>query len=249
VLEKKMKKIFGLLGLLTTLSSPINAAQIDFTGGTAFFNGNGSGVTNNSNSFTNVSYYEEAGFKLEFVFESTPSAFSTIVGDYYRTGNDVLHAHWGGNDKQSRHFGEVDEIRISKIDGSTFDLGGFRVSTNTAKGGGQSDGNELTWVNSSKGNEIFSVTPDSWGLGAGNDPLITIAPNNRLFDDILWFSFTNDELSSAVGLGLDNFFLDEAGDLNGSNPSVVPIPAAIWLFGSGLVGLMGVRKKSSKISA
>jgi hypothetical protein len=31
--------------------------------------------------------------------------------------------------------------------------------------------------------------------------------------------------------------------------SSVPAPAAVWLFGSGLIGLIGVRKKSSKISA
>ncbi len=31
--------------------------------------------------------------------------------------------------------------------------------------------------------------------------------------------------------------------------SSVPVPAAAWLFGSGLIGLIGTRKKSSKVSA
>ena len=35
---------------------------------------------------------------------------------------------------------------------------------------------------------------------------------------------------------------------NQSSVSEVPIPAAVWLFGSGLIGLIGMRKKSSKIS-
>lgn len=237
-----MKGNIYILGLIACLTTSVNAAQIDFTGGTAFFNGGGSGVTNNSASYENVSHYEEAGFRLEFIFGSAPTSFSTIVGDYYNTGNDVVHAHWSGV------FGEVDEIRVSKIDGSTFDLGGFRVSTNTASGGGASDGNELTWINSSKANEIFSVTPDSWGFGSGTDPLITIAASNSLFDDILWFSFTNDALSSAVGLGLDSFFLDEAGDPNGEDPSAVPVPAAVWLFGSGLIGLIRMRKRASNVT-
>ena len=241
-----MKKYTVLLGLLTVLNTPVNAAKIDFTGGTAFFNGSGSGITNNSVSYQNVSSYEEAGFRLEFIFGAAPSNFSTIVGDYYGTGNDVFHAHWSENGSQSTSYGEVDEIRVSKIDGSTFDLGGFRVSTNTAHGGGSSDGSELTWINSSKGSEIFSITPDNWGLGSGVDPLITIASNNTLLDDILWFSFTNDALSSAVGLGLDNFFLDEAGDPNGTDPTLTPIPAAVWLFGSGLIGLIGMRKNHQK---
>lgn len=238
-----MMKRICLLGLFIGLSTSVNAAQIDFTGGTAFFNSGGSGITNNTSSYENVSYYEEAGFRLEFIFGSTPTSFSTIVGDYYHTGNDVFHAHWGGNGNQSSGpYGEVDEIRISKIDGGLFDLGGFRVSTNTAHGGGVSDGNELTWINSSKANEIFSIDSDSWGLNRGTDPLISIESDNRLLNDISWFSFTNDPLSSAVGLGLDNFFLDEVGDPNGIDPSVVPIPAAMWLFSSGLIGLIGMKK-------
>ena len=31
------------------------------------------------------------------------------------------------------------------------------------------------------------------------------------------------------------------------NTSVVPVPAAVWLFGSGLFGLIGMRKKTSKL--
>ncbi len=39
--------------------------------------------------------------------------------------------------------------------------------------------------------------------------------------------------------GIDNWLVT-------INP--VPVPAAVWLFGSGLVGLIGIRKKASKIS-
>ena len=242
-MKLKMTKIAGLLACLCAGSA--NAVQIDFTGGTVHRNDSTTAVTNNSASYDNVSYYEEAGFKLEFLFASTPTPFSSIVGDYYNTGNDVFHAHWAGNGNQpSGPYGEVEEIKISKIDGSTFDLGGFRVSTNTAFGGSVSDGNELTWVNSSKGNELFSVTPDSWGLGSGTDPLISIAASNTLFNDISWFSFTNDELSSAVGLGLDNFFLDEAGDPGGIDPTNVPEPSIIALLGIGLAGVVVARRKA-----
>jgi len=34
----------------------------------------------------------------------------------------------------------------------------------------------------------------------------------------------------------------------GSDTAIVPVPAAIWLFCSGLIGLLGVRKKSTKLS-
>ena len=37
--------------------------------------------------------------------------------------------------------------------------------------------------------------------------------------------------------------------LDSVSVSAVPLPAAIWLFGSGLIGLIGMRRKSSKITA
>lgn len=235
----KNYKLLGSLLACLSVSTSVNAVQIDFTGGTAFFNAGGTGTTNNSASYQGVSHYEEAGFRLEYIFSSAPTDFSTIVGDYYNTGNDVAHSHW-----TSSGFGEVDEVKISKIDGSTFDLGGFRVSTNTAVGGGASTGDELVWVNSSKANNIFSVLSDDWGLGAGPDPLITIAAGNSLFDDILWFSFTNDAMSSAEGLGLDNFFLDEEGDAGGTDPTV-PAPLTMWLLGLGLTSLLRMKKQAA----
>ena len=219
-----------------------HAVEVDFTGGTVTQNNGATGVTNNSAEFQNVLRFEDQGFQMEFTFSGPPSAFATIVGDYYGTANDVIHFHWSDGP-----FGEVDELRISKIDGSTFDLGGFRVSTNTSVGGGFSTGGEKVWINTSKANEIFTLTPDNWGLGSGTDPLISIAASNTLFDDVSWFSFTNDSLSTAVGLGLDNFFLDEAGDPNGTDPTntQVPVPATLALMGLGLAGL-GYSKKRKK---
>ncbi len=33
-----------------------------------------------------------------------------------------------------------------------------------------------------------------------------------------------------------------------STPAAVPVPAAVWLFGSGLIGIIGTRKKASKLT-
>jgi hypothetical protein len=40
--------------------------------------------------------------------------------------------------------------------------------------------------------------------------------------------------------------LSLAGALNSSGSSSVPIPAAIWLFGTGLIGLIGTRRRFTK---
>ena len=51
-------------------------------------------------------------------------------------------------------------------------------------------------------------------------------------------------LTGAAG-GNQQFALDSAGLLtfNASTPSAVPLPAAAWLFGSGLLGLVGVGRR------
>lgn len=60
------------------------------------------------------------------------------------------------------------------------------------------------------------------------------------------------DLSQAGSVGFGPHFNDRA-DLSGfprllidANP--VPVPAAVWLFGSGLIGLFGMRKSNPKIS-
>lgn len=235
----KSAAVIGALSLANTAS----AVVIDFTGGTVYFNGGGTAVTNNSSSYQNVARFEDQGFKMEFSFDGTPTAFASIAGDYYGTGNDVLHFHWADGP-----FGEVTELRISRIDGAAFSLGGFRVSTNTSNGGGASTGTEQVFINTSAGTEIFEVQPDNWGLGSGPDPLITIDPANTLFQNITWFSFTNGANSTAVGLGLDNFFLNEQGDPNGSDPTPnnsVPEPGVLALFGLGMLGLGFSRRRQS----
>ncbi len=242
----KASAVIGTLLLGCSMGS--QAAFVDFTGGTVYFNDGGTATTDASSSYQNVLRFEDQGFQMEFMFSSTPQPFASIVGDYYSTGNDVIHFHWEDDGQSNTTYGEVTELRISKIDGTSFDLGGFRVSTNTAIGGGSADGNEMVWVNTSKGSEIFTVEPDDWGLGAGTDPLITIDPSNALFDDILWFSFTNDALSSAVGLGLDNFYLDEPGEPGGvdpsdPSPSNVPVPGTLLLIGAALA-FAGRRRRS-----
>ncbi len=54
--------------------------------------------------------------------------------------------------------------------------------------------------------------------------------------------------SSGAGASINFFLTDPENVLLDSMPvSSVPIPATVWMVGTGLLGLMGIRKKKSKV--
>ena len=91
---------------------------------------------------------------------------------------------------------------------------------------------------------------------------LVIGPNSRIFlADLLDNGNRNGPFGSAEALYVDTLVFADAGallNLNGLNiyyntlvgstgqiidQSVVPVPAAVWLFGSGLLGLIGVARR------
>ncbi len=214
--------------------SPASASVIDFTGGTVTQWSGATGTTDTGNIFESVDFYEEDGFRLDFVgAEGDP--FESIVGAYYGPGNDVVHGHWGTGD-----FGGLTEIKVSQIDGTPFDLNYFVLTSNTDQGGSPSSGLEEAYINASANGTDISYSmllpDDDWGFDGGN-PQILLGSE---FDDIFWFSFT---VANAVDcFGMDNFYIDEPA------PPVdpVPEPSVLLLLGSGIVALAGRRRRKGQ---
>ena len=69
---------------------------------------------------------------------------------------------------------------------------------------------------------VIEIDLDDYGFDAG-----------AVMNDPLSVNLVQDDPNIAVSLSM-------AGDLNSA---VVPIPAAVWLFGSGLMGLVGVARR------
>jgi hypothetical protein len=120
---------------------------------------------------------------------------------------------------------------------------------------------------------IMNVDPNTWDIledknagggfgkfefqlkGAGNrTSQLTFSINDVAGDTPSTYAMGADFLGN--GNGSTEFFAAHVGDFDGqygvtsaqfAGSTLVPVPAAVWLFGSGLIGLVGVarRKRSS----
>jgi hypothetical protein len=212
-------------------SLPAAATQIDFTGGTVHRLDNTTATTSNGPVFDNVDYYEENGFRLDFLPNDGSSGFATQVGNYYGVGNDVIHTHWATGD-----YGGVTEVLITKIGGGSFDLNYFILTSNTDTGGGAASGNEEAFIRANGGaNDGYEqqLPSEDWGF-----PATKIFLGSQ-FDGITSASFF---VKNKVDcFGMDEFFIDEP-------PPTVPEPATASLFALALLGA-GAAKRRRAVKA
>jgi hypothetical protein len=160
-MRAKAMLLAGVVG--ACFASPSYALVVTFTGGTVTRLDATTQTTNNTVTWDNVDYYEESGFKLDFLPNSGSAGFATHVGNYYSAGNDVIHSHW-----VTGNFGGVMSNEITRSAGGTFDINGFTLTSNTAQGGGPALGFELAYVegfnsNVSTGPAVL-LPPEDWGF-------------------------------------------------------------------------------------
>jgi hypothetical protein len=219
IMWNRSNRFFLTIGAALTASAfacQSHAAVITFTGGTVVRLDATLETTNNAAIWDNVDYYDEGGFRFDFL-PNTAIGFSTNIGDYYGVGNDVIHAHW-----DTGLFGTVTLMEITQIGGGTFDLNFFVLTSNTDTGGAPASGFEQTWV---EGFDAFNVstgpamllTPEDWGFPATQ---INLGPQ---FDNVATVRFYVTNMVDCFGM--DQFFINE-----------IPAPASIALFAGLLIG-------------
>ncbi len=208
----KFSKTFGLIAALS-IASPAQAVLIDFTGGTVTTLGGTTFITDTTAVYDDVDFYEQNGVKFDFLGPSA-NPFSYNIGNYYSIGNDVIHGHWTAGP-----FGDLESIRVEKIDGTAFDLNYVKVTTNTNTGGGPASGTEEVFINALADGVNVShselLPSDDWGFAGPNSEIFF----GSEFDGIKAFTFTYG--SGAVGLGLDEFFIDEEPPRTTLEPSTI----------------------------
>jgi hypothetical protein len=135
-------------------------------------------------------------------------------------------------------------------------LGG--ISEISTSGGGVNFSQDATPGNLPGGNDVSFVTTS--GLSADSDPPIT---ENGVNNDAEWLTITFSGLDSAavaaiiaalksgdlrIGVHVQGF-ADDGSESFVSSTTHVPIPGAVWLLGSGILGLAGIRIRSRKRKA
>jgi len=125
----------------------------------------------------------------------------------------------------------------------------------------KSDGSVVLNVNNDTGID-FSGNSFGYYMGINNGTFFysDTSLNGDLFDHMLAYQGTGDEIqvgNNAAGLWSSNeyilawedlVFKDSDKDYNDmvlivESVSPVPVPAAVWLFGSGLLGLVGIARR------
>lgn len=117
---------------------------------------------------------------------------------------------------------------------------------------------------------IYDLTINKTNIYSGIFNGVTFTPSSGILNNSSCFdNFTHLACAGLIPLGIDYPFItvsgqvsiDVGGILNGTFPTVdngvnylvttftptVPVPAAAWLFGSGLIGLGGITRRKSKI--
>lgn len=227
-----MKKLATLLliGALSIFSA--KAAVITFTGGTATDAYNNTYTTTENGIYYNIVSYVEQGFEMRYV-SSTDNYNAQTIGDYYGSHNDVIHGHW---------FGGLESIDIRNINGSTFDLNYFIITSNTAHGGGPATGDEHIYVQGYR-NGVAVTAPyllpsEDWGIGEVSNIIL-----NNEFDNIDLFRIYGE---GAFCYGMDAFYINEAAP---NVPGVVigqpaiPEPGVTTLLPLGLALLLLARRR------
>ncbi|MCK5092647.1 MAG: beta-propeller fold lactonase family protein [Gammaproteobacteria bacterium] len=207
----------------------------------------------------NIWITDEEANTLSIMDTSLTGVFSTVgVGDrpiqvvFGLDGNTAYTTNF--NDNTVSVIDVADALLGSTVPGS-FDMGG--VGSMGPMGAVIDPDGGTLWLSGTAGNTVHGhslIDGDNYSYTATNNLIaahgLDISDDGTyLFTSIFYDGSSTSRDAVAVidadtGLLVTKFYIAGANDLHGLvYVSAVPVPAAVWLFGSGLLGLIGVAKR------
>jgi hypothetical protein len=135
-----------------------------------------------------------------------------------------------GNNNYAQIAGSHDPVTINPINPSVFDY----VITAT-------DGHvTYSATDTNDGSQAFSLSYADAGIALDNITALSFRTHNTTGINPVWLDDIELQFRTAT---------PELQFLTASSPSPVPVPAAVWLFGTALIGLVGFSKRRARIAA
>ncbi len=234
----------GVVGQLTT--TLVNA----YSGESIAINGEYNINTGSYDGLDGVDALLMTGLSDYLAVESTVGVqlFANVEKVFGSTGNDII-------DLSSSTI-ILNDVLISGSTGGDNILWG-NAGNDMISGG---EGNDI--INGGPGNDIIEVTgifgDDSLSDFSGFDEIF-FSDSTITLSDLLVQSIGLDLLITEINgkgsltiqnqfqgsglLALDQLRFEDGSTFDLSSVSAVPVPAAVWLFGSGLLGLLGIARK------
>ena len=211
-------------------------ADVTTTGPIAVVNG-GELELNNGASMTGSGLTLDPTATLDMIGNSTLS----LSGDLsFAMTNE---AQWFFDDASTLEMaGGVGAVVGNWAAWSSLEIGGFDIGTDPLNHVGDPSGfsNNFDLAELVIGADAHVFLSDIWDNGNRNG---TFGVEEALYVDTLMFA----DASALLNLnGLHIYYKNLIGNTDQIiNQTVVPVPAAVWLFGSGLIGLIGVARRKT----
>ena len=187
-------------------------------------------VTLSFNCITNTSATDCGIGEAQLTVDVSDAGSNTVLFEFFNTGSDqsTIAEIYFDNGSSLFEVASIDKAGKVPSQGVSFSVGA--TPPNLPGGNGISFSAD------------FSMQADNpapqWGVNFGESVGITFTlASAKTFADVI------DELTTGhlrMGLHVTNF-TSGGSDSFVNNP--VPIPAAVWLFGSGLLGLVGIARR------
>lgn len=177
---------------------------------------------------------------LNLLLNPEPDIFSSFITVDYNAGADSLIA--------SGFAQQLNSGGLFNIAGGSFDLNASIADDGSLAGGALAIGGTVAGLGFNSGT-LLTGTLSAFGFNQANDPLeflfdVTGGDAASLYGDLGGIILSNAGFPGNWARDFSSGPFQSFSDVG----TLVPVPAAVWLFGSALLGLLGFNARRKQVS-